>query len=43
MENFYISLQIMGLGMLGIFTVILAIMAVVVILSKLTSSRKKQD
>ena len=35
--NFKIALEVMGLGMLGIFAVIIAIMLVVVILSKATA------
>lgn len=36
MENFWISLELMGKGMLGIFTVIILIMLVVMLLSKIT-------
>ena len=35
MGNFIIALEIMGLGMAGIFTVILLIMLVVVLLTRL--------
>ncbi len=38
-SNFFISLEIMGLGLAGIFTVILVIMAVVYLLGK-TDSKK---
>lgn len=38
-SNFFISLEIMGLGLAGIFTVILVIMGVVFLLGKLN---KKQ-
>lgn len=37
LENFWISLEIMGLGMAGIFTVILVIMGCVALLTKLSS------
>lgn len=36
MENFWISLELMGKGMLGIFTVIILIMLIVMLLSKIT-------
>ncbi len=38
--NFLISLEIMGLGMAGIFTVILVIMLVVYLLGKVSGKRK---
>lgn len=40
MNNFLISLEIMGLGMLGIFVVIGLIMVVVTLLTKFS---RKQD
>lgn len=43
MANFYASLNIMWMGMLGIFTVILIIMGIVVLLSKVTSGKKTSD
>ena len=36
MENFWIALELMGKGMLGIFTVIIIIMLIVMLLSKIT-------
>ena len=36
MENFGIALELMGKGMLGIFTVIIIIMLIVMLLSKIT-------
>ncbi len=36
MENLWISLELMGKGMLGIFTVIILIMLIVMLLSKIT-------
>ena len=36
MENFCIALELMGKGMLGIFTVIIIIMLIVMLLSKIT-------
>ena len=36
MENFYKALELMGKGMLGIFTVIIIIMLIVMLLSKIT-------
>lgn len=36
MENFWISLELMGKGMLGIFTVIILIMLIVMLLSRIT-------
>ncbi len=41
MENFLISLEVMGKGMLGIFTVIILIMLVVILLSKLTKDKEE--
>lgn len=41
MENFIIALEIMGKGMLGIFTACLIIMGAVWLLGKLTT--KKED
>lgn len=42
MANFFVALKLMGLGMLGIFVVILAIMLVVVVLTRLCRP-KPQD
>ncbi|WP_195276860.1 hypothetical protein [Anaerotruncus rubiinfantis] len=42
-SNFWISLEVMGLGMFGIFTVILAIMGVVVVLTKAGSKTGKSE
>ena len=36
MENSWISLELMGKGMLGIFTVIILIMLIVMLLSRIT-------
>ena len=36
MENLWISLELMGKGLLGIFTVIILIMLIVMLLSKIT-------
>ena len=36
MENFWIALELMGKGMLVIFTVIIIIMLIVMLLSKIT-------
>lgn len=36
MENIWIALELMGKGMLGIFTVIIIIMLIVMLLSKIT-------
>ena len=36
MENFWIALELMGKGKLGIFTVIIIIMLIVMLLSKIT-------
>lgn len=41
MENFMISLEVMGKGMLGIFTVIILIMLVVMLLSKVTKDKEE--
>jgi len=41
MENFIISLEIMGLGMAGIFAVMLLIMGLVALLAKF--GRKKPE
>lgn len=38
-SNFFISLEIMGLGLAGIFIVILVIMAVVYLLGKISSKK----
>jgi hypothetical protein len=43
MENFLISLAIMGKGMLGIFIVIIAISLIVALLGKLGSSKKEDE
>lgn len=43
LTNFWISLEIMGLGMAGIFVVILVIMLVVVVLTKLTTKKSTGD
>lgn len=43
MENFLIALQIMGKGMLGIFTAIIIIMIAVMIMSKMASKPKKGE
>lgn len=43
MATFYASLDIMWMGMLGIFTVILVIMGIVVLLSKFTSGKKASN
>lgn len=43
MTNFMISLSIMWKGMLGIFTVIILIMLVVMLLSKITSGKAKDE
>lgn len=40
-ENFLISLEIMGKGMLGIFAAILIIVVVVMIMQKLTGKENK--
>lgn len=40
MTDFMISLQIMGKGMLGIFTASLVIIAAVVVLEKVTGRKK---
>lgn len=42
MENFLISLEVMGKGMLGIFTVIVLIMLVVMLLSKFTKDKEEE-
>jgi len=41
MNNFLISLEVMGKGMLGIFTVIVLIMLVVMLLSKVTKDKEE--
>lgn len=38
-NNFLISLEIMGKGMLGIFTVILALTFIVILLTKLSADK----
>ena len=43
MTNFMISLSIMWKGMLGIFTFIILIMLVVMLLSKITSGKAKDE
>ena len=43
MDNFMISLQIMGKGMLGIFTAIIIIMIAVMIMSKMANKSKKDE
>ena len=43
MDNLMIALQIMGKGMLGIFTAIIIIMIAVMIMSKMASKPKKDD
>ena len=42
MEALMQSFEIMGLGMLGIFGVIIAIMLVVTLLSRLTADKEEQ-
>lgn len=42
MEALMQSFEIMGLGMLGIFGVIIAIMLVVTLLSRLTANKEEQ-
>ncbi len=43
MDNLMIALQIMGKGMLGIFTTIIIIMIAVMIMSKMASKPKKDE
>ena len=43
MDNLMIALQIMGKGMLGIFTAIVIIMVAVMIMSKMASKPKKDE
>ena len=43
MDNLMIALQIMGKGMLGIFTAIVIIMLAVMVMSKMASKPKKDD
>lgn len=43
MENFIISLEIMGLGMAGIFAVMLVIMALVALLTKFGGKKKPEE
>jgi len=43
MDNLMIALQIMGKGMLGIFTAIIIIMVAVMIMSKMASKPKKDE
>ena len=43
MDNFMISLQIMGKGMLGIFTAIIIIMIAVMIMSKMANKPKEDE
>ena len=42
MENFIVSLEIMGLGMAGIFAVMLVIMALVALLAKLGGKKPEE-
>ena len=42
-QDFIYSLEIMGKGMLSIFTVILVLTFIVVILGKLSSTKKNDD
>ena len=42
MNNFIISLEIMGKGMAGIFAVIIIIMLIVMLLGKITSTKIKE-
>lgn len=41
MEAFYQSLQVMGVGMLGIFVVVALIILSVTVLTKVTTPKKK--
>lgn len=43
MDNFMIALQIMGKGMLGIFTAIVIIMIAVMIMGKMANKPKKDE
>lgn len=42
MENFFIALKLMGLGMSGIFAVILTIMVVVAILTRVCKPKPEE-
>lgn len=43
LDNFMYSLEIMGKGMAGIFTVILSLTFIVFLLAKVTTEKKKED
>lgn len=43
MGNFLASLKVMGLGMLGIFSVALVLMLIMMLLTRLFPAKKEQD
>lgn len=42
-ENFLASLRVMGLGMLGIFSAAVALMLIMMLLTKLFPAKKEED
>lgn len=42
-ENFIASLRVMGLGMLGIFSVAVALMLIMMLLTKLFPTKKEEN
>lgn len=43
MENFMLSLEVMGKGMLSIFAVILLLTVIVILLGKMPSGKEKEQ